>query len=464
MTLLQEFVFALSKTERTKLRPLQFKDTKRKIFLKILECRDPEGLNSAAILKTYKLTDKRYRQMEAEMLAACYQDVAPSGGTELLQYLGNRQLYRHFRKEMIRQEEALCREGERKKLEDFYFKVLLMSEFFLIPYGHELNIRSDLREYLKRYTAVKEPHPCDSCIFRSMEIEDEITKNFTRDFNLETLRTLVDELEEILGCLKQYDYAFAKFKVAYLLAMIYFGDFFPDKDPRVYLQYIIEIIDEHADQFGSVAELIKLGCQSYLPATDKDIEYYKHYLQHPPSTGEGSSLLVVERLLPLMVKAGEFPWIKKFIAAHFPYNIHQIRKDIAVHWWRLLVIYYAYDGNYKDAEHCLSNAFSSNTGKSRNTILDINLRCFSVFLVIMLDGPNLAPEIVTRHIRYARRHGYNRGEGFMMKYLRAVYNLVSHPPFDTANAEKVRNEYYKELGAEQRLYPLFNIIYEKYYR
>jgi len=297
-----------------------------------------------------------------------------------------------------------------------------------------------------------------------MEIEEEISKNFTRDFDLENLRGCVQELEEILECLKQYDYAFAKFKVAYLLAMIYFGDFFPDKDPRVYLQYIIKMVDEHADQFGSVAGLIKLGCESYSPTSNEDIEYYKHYLLHPPSTGEGSSLLVVERLLPLMVKAGEFTWTKKFIADHFPYNIDQIRKDIAVHWWRLLVIYYVFANEYKEAELCLSNAFSANTGKSRNTILDINLRCYSVFLAIMRDGPNLAPEILMRHIRYARRHGYNRGEGFMMKYLRAVHNLVNHPPFDRANAEKARNDYRKELGSERRLYPLFEKIYDKYYK
>src|SRR2546422_9333599 len=107
MTLLEEFVFSLSRSERTKIRTLQFRGIKRKIFLAILSCRDSEGINQEKIVARNKLTMKRFYQMMGEMLHACYHDVAPRNGTDLLQYLGNMQLYRHFYHEMKQQETYL---------------------------------------------------------------------------------------------------------------------------------------------------------------------------------------------------------------------------------------------------------------------------------------------------------------------------------------------------------------------
>jgi len=463
MTLLEEFVFSLNKTERQKLRPLQFRGAKRKIFLKILACRDRDGIDSTAILKANKLTRKRYNQMSADMLAACYNDVASLGGTELLQYLGNRQLYRHFYKEMRRQEKILLNTKKLKQLEDFYFKVLLMSEFFLIPPHLAGNIRKEISEYLRRYAKVKSPHPCDECLLRCAEIEDKIAENFVHDFSLKKLRSLTNELEKILTRLEIHDHALAKFKAAYTLAMIYFGNYFKDKKPDPYITYVEKIVDDHPDIFGSVGGLIKLGIRSYSRPKDDEIQQYKHYLLHPTRTGEGSSLLFIERFLPLIIKAGEFAWAKKFVALHFPNNIDQLRKDISVHWWRLLLVYQSYAGEYKEAEVSLHKAFAANTGKSRNIDLEINLRCFAIFLSVMRQGPDLASDHIKQQIRYANRHGYNSGEGFMMMYLKAVLNLVSRPGFDKSHALKVRQKYLQELAGEQRLYPLFEKIYEKFF-
>src|SRR5205823_2775163 len=130
---------------------------------KILNTREAEGIDREKIRARLKLPTKRFYQMLAEMLRACYADVAPSGGVELLQYLGNMQLYRHFYQAMQQQEAALVRENNRQKLEDFYFKVLLMSEFFLIPPHLAGHIRAEFRHYLRSYAEVKTKHPCDEC-------------------------------------------------------------------------------------------------------------------------------------------------------------------------------------------------------------------------------------------------------------------------------------------------------------
>jgi hypothetical protein len=463
VTLLEEFIFALNKTERAKLRPLQFRGAKRTIFFKILNCRDPEGINQEHILKSLKLTKKRFYQMLGEMLHACYVDVAPVGNTELLQYLGNIQLYRHFFHEMKRLETILIEKNDRMQLEDFYFKVLLMSEFFLIPPHLAGNLRSEFQKYSLRYAEIKTPHPCDACFIRCGRIEEDINNNFSRNFSLEKLRISIDELERLFGCIKEHDHALAKFKISYLLAMTYFGNFFKDKKPDIYLKYINTIVDEHPEVFGSVAELIKLGVQSYLPPQKEDLEQYKEYLLHPASTGEGSSLLFIERFLPLIVKHGEIEWAKKFISVRFPINPDQLRKETALHWWRLLLIYYINADNYTEAEICVQKALSANTGKTRMTDLDINLRCYSIFITIMQHGPDLVGDLVSRHIRYARRHGYNKGEGFMMTFLKAVHDLISRPAFDKEHSMRIRNQYLTDLGSEERLYILFEKIYSRYF-
>src|ERR1043165_2802368 len=98
MTLLEEFIFSLSKIERSRLRPLQFRGVKRTIFFKVLACPTHLGINSEKIIKQHKLTKKRYYQIHAEILASCYKDVIPKGGPDLLLFLGNLQLYRQDRK------------------------------------------------------------------------------------------------------------------------------------------------------------------------------------------------------------------------------------------------------------------------------------------------------------------------------------------------------------------------------
>jgi hypothetical protein len=463
VTLLEEFIYSLNKTERARLRPLQFRGAKRKIFLVIRNRREPGGIDLEQLIRSLKISKKRFYQTLTEILHACYYDLAPGGGTELLQYLGNMQLYRHFYQEMQRQEKILIESNNRKALEEFYFKTLLMSEFFLMPPQLEGKIRPELARYLLRYSEIKEPHPCDHCFLECSEIDEEISDNFRENFSLSKLRASTEKLETLFKCLEGHDHALAKFKVTYALAMIYFGNYFPDKRPEPYIENLYKILEDHADVFGSLTELIRLGIQSYSAPTETDIESYKKFLGSQSNTGEGSSLVFIERFLPLIVKAGEFEWAKKFIDDRFPIAIDLLRKDIAVHWWRLVMIYHVYNGEFQQAEMCLEKAIAANTGKLRYTDISINLRCYAIFLSIMQHGPDLAADMVMRHIRYARRHGYNKGEGFMMLFMRSVHELVSIPVFDKERAQKVKDKYRKELKKEERQYPLFERIYNKYY-
>src|SRR5687767_12315603 len=174
MSLLEEFIFALSKTERQKLRPLQFRGVKRRIFLKILKCRSRTGIDAESIVRASKITRLRYNQLLSEMLAACYRDVAPRGGIDLLRFLGNRQLFRHHYYEMRKQEALVLASENPKALETYYLKVLLVSEFYVIPPGNG-KLLAEGRGYVRKYVDVKRPkHPNDRLFVRIEEIDEQI--------------------------------------------------------------------------------------------------------------------------------------------------------------------------------------------------------------------------------------------------------------------------------------------------
>src|SRR5688572_3910081 len=144
----------------------------------MLECHGKREADVNCITKPYKLTPERYHQLLSEMLAACYHDVAPRGGIELLQYLGNKQLFRHLYSELRRQEAALVSKGNKHALEVYYFKVRLIRAFFMIPVRRNKKILKELRGYTQKYINVKKsPHPHDKWLVRLSEIDTEIEDN-----------------------------------------------------------------------------------------------------------------------------------------------------------------------------------------------------------------------------------------------------------------------------------------------
>src|SRR5439155_18415948 len=130
MTLLEELIFSLSKSERKKLRPLQFRGVKKKIFSRILKAESRAENEEIDSPKYYKLSANRYYQIHSEMLEACYHDLIPSDGTDLLLALGQKQLFKHYHHEMKKQEAALL--NHPRELERYYFQVLLMRNLFLM--------------------------------------------------------------------------------------------------------------------------------------------------------------------------------------------------------------------------------------------------------------------------------------------------------------------------------------------
>ena len=459
MTLLEEFVFALSRTKRSKLRPLQFRGIKRKIFYKILECRDRKGIESVVLMNRYKLTPKRYYQMHAEILQSCYKDIAPQGGIDLLLFLGNKQLYRHLYKEMRRQEEYLKSRKNPKGLEQYYFRMLLMQNLFFIPQNLEGGILTEFDAYDERYIAVKQPHPQDNLYLKSIEIHRRISDLLNKDFNFEQFQRATEELDGILQQLKKGDHALAKYLPNNSLMIIYSANYFPSKSALPYARYARALLKEHPEIFAPLEEYILLTTDKFFPHDREErIERIKKCLTSSEKKA-GVSLKLLGNFFPAILDAGELKWAKSYISNYFPFTIELLRSDIALFYWPLLSLYHFHSGEYEEAERCLQSAFTLN----RETDFDIYLRCLDTTITALRYDPVRTDDKVNLHIRYAYRHGYEHGQGHKIIFLKSVRDLTKCVGTDSKKAAAIKAQTLSELRSAERLTNLFLKIYDKYF-
>jgi hypothetical protein len=462
VTLLEEFIFALSKTGRDKLRPLQFRGVKRKIFFKILDCRDRGCIDSETIIKRYKLTKKRYYQILSEMLAACYDDIIPKGGTALLLYLGNKQLFRHFYNEMKKQEAVLIEKNNKHALELYYFRVLLERNLLLLHPKFNEEIVAEFDAYARRYIGIQEkPHRDDEFYLRILEISRKIGEPL-QGFSMERMNPVITELETIFERVKDGDHILAKYAASNTLMMILSRFHFEGKTPALYAAFGIQLMKSHPDIFAPIRDFYELECLQFLSGDEGvTIELFKHYLTES-SKHLGPSLYYIGSFFPKILRAGDYEWVEKYIEKYFPYNIDLLRSDVALHYWYIRMITEAYGENYEEGEKYLHKAFSANTGKNRNVNSDILLRCYDVFFIAMRGDPITLENAVVRQIRYAQRHGYERDETYQLVFLKAVNDLVKYIGFDATKAEKIRDKFLATSGSEHLVF-LFQRIYKKYF-
>ena len=462
VTLLEEFIFSLSKTGRTKLRPLQFHGAKRNIFSKILACRNHECINSEKILKRYKLSKKRYYQILSEILAACYHDIIPNGGTALLQFLANKQLFRHFYIEMKKLEAALIQQDKKQELEQYYFRILLKRNLLFLHPKFNITVVAELDAYAHRYFKLRNnPHPHDALYLRTLQIKTCIGDPM-QGFNHEVINPLITELEEIFEEVKDGNHLLAQYASSNTLMMALSQFHFDGKPSLPYAAFGLELLKKHPVIFAPIKDFYTLQCKQFLPDDEGNItELFKEYLTESGKR-TGASLFYICSFLPTIIRKGEYEWAKKYIELFFPFSIDLLKKDVANHYWYILTIYNVYRGDYREGEMCLQKAFASNAGQNRNINSDVILRCYEVFFSAMHGDPLVLESIVNKEVRFAQRHDYVRGETYQVLYLKAVSDLLKYIGFDKAKAENVQEIYLRSFGVDHFSF-LFQKIYNKFF-
>lgn len=455
MTLLEEFVFALSKTQRAKLRPLQFRGVKRKIFLKILNCRSRNGIDTTTILKS--LSKLRYYQMLSEMLAACYRDVAPRGGIDLLQYLGNNQLYRHLYSEMKRQETLLVEKGDQRSLEQYYFNVLVVAHFFTIPFSGKT--AEELASYTTRYVAAKTYDPTDKYLVKIFDIQNRVNTLAT-SFNKEKALRYFGELVTIFDKVKDTDNFLVKLKAAYLL-ISYSGRLVAShRDVFYYIEFAEQLLKTSPQSFGNTGKFFELYLdleRVRLKHETLDIRQHKEKFAAAPSSN-GFPLNAMYRVFPYILDAGDMALAKTYIRKYFPVSIDLVHTEAARFYWDLIMHYHIYTDNYSEAAHCLQEALRTNVGKIRNIHFELYLRRFEIFLTAMRGDPVTMEQLIKRRNRYALAHGFNR-----TPLMHAFAGLMKCIGVDPDKARAIRDEFKQAEGPHFLHHMMFDKFYAKYF-
>ncbi|MBS1902887.1 MAG: hypothetical protein JSS75_04215 [Bacteroidetes bacterium] len=463
MTLVEELVFTLSKNERTRLRPLQFRGAKRDIIFKILECRSRNGINAASIKRRHKLTDVRYYQVLSEMLHTMYEEVAPGDGITLLEFLGRKQLYRHFLREIRSQESDLLEAGDTAALAEYYLQVLVLSSLQMFPLNTLPDLSDELHGYVKRYVKYKTPHPHDKYLVRVYEISDRLGKLLEKTIRRDKLDPYVHELESIFRRTRTSSQFLVRFNVCFTL-MIIFARIYYDRGKALrYIAYAKQLVRDHADIFGDYAALFELVTDLHdLSSRQQQTERVKKFLIAPEHGENLSSIRYLERYLPMIIVSGEHEWVKAYARDHFPEQLGLVAPDASVHYAMILTLLRISDNDLAAAEESLAIAMRANTGRHRNMYSEMQLRCYDAFLMGMRHNPLVAEESVQRHMRYMRRQVQQPQDSNLLIFLNAMRELLRGVEEGKGNCASIFAEFRQKYRGHEQFVFLFERLCAKF--
>jgi hypothetical protein len=424
--MLEEFIFALTPTERARIRPLQFRGIKAKIFLTIFNYRQRPKTSGwlDRLCKTHHINQTRRNVLLHEMLVACYHDIIPRNDLQLIQFLGNKQLFRHVLNELRRQERFHLQKNHRSQLENYYRTVLLIRLFYVIPKGNK-QILDELDSYVGKYLAVKQSSDeCDIYLLKEMGLQRKIADTVTRRLDSEKITGYLQELEQILTTVNQGNNPLVKFIFSFGLmnryAMLRI-------EPKVTEHYKngIEAIASNPEMFVMVRELFEV---------DYALENwrYKHSLEEVLAVKEfchkkvkwetGVPLSFLYRFFPLILMVGDRKLARFYLRKHTPYNLNLVRDDVSLYYRILYIMDWIYSGDWENALQLTKQALLLNKGRSKSIGLESTLRSLDAYLVSMTSGIVTGHESVIKQIRYLRKHGINTA--FFLDKLESMQRIL----------------------------------------
>jgi hypothetical protein len=398
------------------------------------------------------------------MLASCYKDIAPGGGTNLLLFLGNLQLFRHLLHEMKKQEGM--HKDNPKTLERYYFDVRVMSNLFFYNWKSNHDLAVEFKNYAYRYLEVKTPQPDDIYLPKVVEIGIQLSILDSKKYNVEKLKEYAIALERIYEKIKNKNQLLAAFRAADALMVLYSIHPSLEKKPGYYARTARAIVRDNPKEFAAISAFYELESTLCLSETvggggeEISIARAKEYLTSS-SSKHGHSLYHMIRLFPRIVEAGEYAWAKRFIANFFPYDLDLLHNDSAIIYSFLLMVYYTHSSNYAEGERSLERARTYNKGKKRSIQAELQLRCYDVFFTAM-HGDHLETEHrIETHLRYARRYKYHTSQRYYYHFLKHTGDLIKCIGYDAKKASAIRDRFSALKDINKYKY-LFDKIYTTY--
>lgn len=454
MRLLEEFIYSLSRSERKRLRPLQFRGNKRAIFLRLLRSKARGGSSAVARSPRGSASAGRLDQVVGEILDACYHDIVPAGGTHLLMYLGNKQLFRHFVSVFRAQETAL--RSDPARLKRFYADVIVMAQFFLLDSKNGDRVRTHVERCSREYAAMLNESE-SSRLLRTFDLIDELRRTGSQHYDGTRHAAARIGLEGIYAEARNSDDPVTAFLAVDRL-MLDSSRHSGKPDARHYAREAMELVRSRPKVFSLLAEQYVMECRLQLEGNDGvSVKELQRFLTLTCET-LGPSVYQIGRFLPRILREGDRKWVKQFIESHFPHDLQLLPREAALTYSTLLVIYDIYLGELDEAQQHLHRAYIFSSGRKQISANALALRCYDAYLTAM-RGDHIASETaLMKHIRFARTNGYHTGERRALLFLDTLLKLIRCVDHDPKRANKIATEYAAQSGTN-----LFGFQVQQFY-
>ncbi len=409
ISLLEEFVWSLDKNERAKLKPLKFRGKKRQMLFALFK--QKAGRITPKEIGKKKAVTSQLHSMRSELLEYCYSEICPEEGLQLLTFLIERGLYRHFARELFKIEQDVLSAGEREMIEHFYLEVVKLIN--LIPLARLTNdvAWEKLRTYPAKYIASKQQILPDDYLLPEifqlgLDMRHAINKHKPPELLLKIERRLHEIDKETTGSENIY------LRISLNRRMIVFY-----KNINVDFEKVAALYQKEAFYFSNDSKVTKFVSQNMSGLYSAELAYFNSDfdLAYSSFTAElhkkenplrSWPVLYAQMYVLVCHIKDELSQSQMILHERFLYFLDFYHSPHAVLACVLLGRQHYYLGEYSLASYYIGLGFQKNLGSMFDPIHDLDLKLLENALVFVEGDIEKAHSLAQANIRACARRGY----------------------------------------------------------
>ncbi len=426
ISLLEEFVWSLDKNERTKLKPLKFRGKKRQLLFALLK--QKAGRITSKETGRKKAVTSQLHSMRSELLEYCYCEICPEYGLQLLTFLIERGLYRHFARELSKIEEDILAAGEREMIEHFYLEVVKLIN--LIPLVRLTNevVWEKLRTYPAKYIASKQQILSDDYLLPEIfQLGLDIRRAINEHKPPELIKKIEHRLHKIDKETTGSENIYLRISLNRRMIVFY-------KNVKVDFEKVAALYQKEAFYFSNDSKITKFVSQNMSGLYSAELAYFNsdfdlaysffttelHKKEYPLRSWP---VLYAQMYVLVCHIKDELSQSQMVLHERFLYFLDFYHSPHAVLSCVLLGRQHYYLGEYTLASYYVGLGFQKNLGSMYDPIHDLDLKLLENALVFVEGDIEKAHSLALANIRACARRGYQLKTARLPHFFKAIEEL-----------------------------------------
>ncbi len=400
---LEKLIKVLNDDDLNKIKSIQIKTSKLKIYLNyLLTIREEDEMSKVALQKYLRVDDKMLRKMKSVLLRKCYDVLSVKDGLELLNLLSRYRLVENFRRELLLQEGEIKKQKNIEITRRFYEA----ANIYLLRLPFSTLSTDELNQYSKLNLEYSKDNEKElQALFHSGRILviRMIQTFYSRDINKPEKNSFIDVLKEL-------EAGSEKFKDESLVAMTIFckalyaywveEDFFKAKKLFSNLLEDIQLLkllpEDFADSINGFYATILFKLNEF----DLAIKAFEKYVtvKHPFFYNQPHLL---SRLCELYMIVGRMDEAKLILDKHLKRFLESGETDAIQLTAIAFAKYYMLSGDLTNAFDYLQKA-REYLNKKFYLINDIEIRTLELIYFILSGDIKFSKAILARTLKFLR--------------------------------------------------------------